>query len=38
MAIAPCFDPTTGASGGAAPGGSTPPGLTVTGRTDGEAF
>jgi hypothetical protein len=38
MPIAPCFDPTTGASGGAAPGGSTPPGLTVTGRTDGEAY
>lgn len=38
MPVAPCFDPTTGASGGAAPGGSTPPGLTVTGRTDGEAY
>lgn len=38
MAIAPCFDPTTGASGGAAPGGSTPPGLTVSGRVDGGGY
>jgi len=38
MAIAPCFDPTTGASGGAAPGGGTPPGLTVSGRADGGGY
>jgi len=37
MPITPCFDPTTGASGGASSGGSEP-GLTVTGRTDGEAY
>ena len=38
MPIAPCFDPTTGASGGAAPGGGTAPGLTVTGRTNGDGY
>ncbi len=38
MGITPCFDPTTGASGGAAPGGSTPPGLTVSGRVDGGGY
>ena len=38
MPITPCFDPTTGASGGAAPGGGTAPGLTVTGRTNGSGY
>ena len=39
MPITPCFDPTTGASGGASSGGGgSEPGLTVTGRTDGEAY
>ena len=38
MPITPCFDPTTGASGGAAPGGGTAPGLTVTGRTNGDGY
>ena len=37
MPIVPCFDPTTGASGGSS-GGATEPGLTVTGRADGEAY
>lgn len=40
MSIVPVFDPTTGASGGPAAGGggASEPGLTVTGRTDGEAY
>ena len=40
MPITPTFDPTTGASGGASSGGGggSAPGLTVTGRTDGEAY
>jgi len=38
MPIAPCFDPSTGASGGAAPGGATPPALTVTGRANKAAY
>jgi hypothetical protein len=39
MPITPCFDPTTGASGGApSGGGASEPGLTVTGRADGEAY
>tara|TARA_R110000851_G_scaffold26200_2_gene74545 strand:+ start:114 stop:1199 length:1086 start_codon:yes stop_codon:yes gene_type:complete len=38
MPITPTFDPTTGASGGASGGGGSEPGLTVTGRTDGEAY
>lgn len=39
MPIAPCFDPTTGASGGAQPGGGNPPpALTVDGRANGEAY
>ena len=38
MPITPCFDPASGASGGAAPGGGTAPGLTVTGRTNGSGY
>jgi hypothetical protein len=39
MPITPTFDPTTGASGGApSGGGASEPGLTVTGRADGEAY
>jgi len=37
MPITPTFDPTTGASGGSE-GGASAPGLTVTGRADGEAY
>jgi len=38
MPVAPCFDPTTGASGGATPGGATPPTLSVSGRTNRSAY
>jgi len=40
MPITPTFDPTTGASGGASGGGGggSAPGLSVTGRADGEAY
>lgn len=38
MPITPCFDPASGASGGAQPGGGNPPpALTVDGRTNGDA-
>lgn len=37
MPVAPCFDPTTGASGGAT-GGATPPTLSVSGRTNRSAY
>ena len=38
MPVAPCFDPASGASGGAAPGGSVQPTLSVSGRVNGEAY
>lgn len=38
MPVAPCFDPTTGASGGAVPGGATPPTLSVSGRVNKGAY
>ena len=38
MPVAPCFDPTTGASGGATPGGATPPTLSVSGRVNKGAY
>jgi len=38
MPVTPCFDPTTGASGGAAPGGATPPTLSVSGRVNKGAY
>jgi len=38
MPVAPCFDPASGASGGAVPGGATPPALSVSGRANKGAY
>ena len=38
MPVAPCFDPSSGASGGAVPGGAVPPNITVSGRANKGAY
>jgi len=38
MPVAPCFDPSSGASGGAVPGGAAPPNITVSGRAKKGAY